>query len=149
MNLKKEISIVLSVKMVLVKSTLTELILGLNSEYTGKILYNNYDIKELNIYNLRTNLISYVEQEPILLEGTLLDNLTIGLKDYDINYIKEYCNKFGVDKILPNGYKDNIISNNINLSGGEKQKIAICRALGKNGDLIIMDEPTSALDLKK
>ncbi|MDU1347912.1 ABC transporter ATP-binding protein/permease [uncultured Clostridium sp.] len=130
------------------KSTLTELILGLNSEYTGKILYNNYDIKELNIYNLRTNLISYVEQEPILLEGTLLDNLTIGLKDYDINYIKEYCNKFGVDKILPNGYKDNIISNNINLSGGEKQKIAICRALGKNGDLIIMDEPTSALDLK-
>ena len=99
MNLKKEISIVLSVKNGVGKSTLTELILGLKREYTGKILYNNYDIKELNIYNLRTNLISYVEQEPIvLLEGTLLDNLTIGLKDYDINYIKEYCNKFGVDK---------------------------------------------------
>lgn len=130
------------------KSTLTELILGIDRAYTGEISYNNQNVKELDIYNLRTKLISYVQQEPILLEGTLLKNLTIGLDNYDINNIKSYCKKFGVDKVLPRGYEDTISANNTSLSGGEKQKIAICRALGKNSDLIIMDEPTSALDLK-
>lgn len=130
------------------KSTLTELILGINKDFEGEILYNNSNISNLDLYNLRTKLISYVEQEPVLLEGTLLKNLTIGLENYDDKCVKKYCEKFDVDKILPKGYEDIISSNNTNLSGGEKQKIAICRALGKNGDLVIMDEPTSALDLK-
>lgn len=130
------------------KSTLLELILGINEGYQGEILYNNENIINLDLYNLRTNLISYVEQAPTLTEGTLLKNLTIGLENYDISDIKQYCEEFGVNKILPNSYKDTISSNNTNLSGGEKQKIVLCRALGKNGEVIIMDEPTSALDIK-
>jgi ABC-type bacteriocin/lantibiotic exporter with double-glycine peptidase domain len=130
------------------KSTLLELILGINEEYQGDIFYNNENIINLDLYNLRTNLISYVEQAPTLIEGTLLKNLTIGLKNYNMDYIKQYCEEFGVHKILPKGYEDTISANNTNLSGGEKQKIVICRALGKNGEVIIMDEPTAALDLK-
>ena len=130
------------------KSTLLEIMLGVNQDYHGQVMYNNENITNLNMYKLRTNLISYVEQSPNLLEGTLMDNLTIGSENCNIKVLKSYCEELGVDKVLPNGYEDVVNGNNTNLSGGERQKIVISRALGKDGDILIMDEPTSALDLK-
>lgn len=130
------------------KSTLLELITGIDSCYEGDIFYNKENLRNINLYKLRSKVIGYVEQNPNIVEGNLLYNLTLGVEMEKINYIKEVCEKLSVDKILPKGYEDNITPNNVNLSGGEKQKIIIARALGKDGDIIIMDEPTSALDLK-
>ena len=125
-----------------------ELITGIDSCYEGDIFYNKENLRNINLYKLRSKVIGYVEQNPNIVEGNLLYNLTLGVEMEKINYIKEVCEKLSVDKILPKGYEDNITPNNVNLSGGEKQKIIIARALGKDGDIIIMDEPTSALDLK-
>ena len=100
------------------------------------------------MYNVRKNLISYVEQEPTLLDGTLKENLTLGMGSVDYEVFDYWTNKLNIESIMEKGYDDIINSSSINLSGGEKQRIAKARALIKNGDVLIMDEPTSALDVK-
>ena len=133
------------------KSTLISLMLGLYiSEYEGKISYNNIDIKEINIYKIRDKNIGVTEQEPILIPGKIINNITFE-KKYDIDIITKYINILGLDKYilsLEKGLETAINEKSNNVSGGEKQKISILRQLVKNPEVMIFDEPSSALDVE-
>lgn len=133
------------------KSTLTNLLLGLYLEYEGKITYDNEDIKNLNLYSIRENLVGYVEQEPLLLQTFLKDNISMNVNNIDNGKFAYWSEKLGIDEMadrMENGFNTIISENGSNLSGGEKQRVILCRTLLKNVDLVIMDEPTAALDKK-
>lgn len=133
------------------KSTLIELILGLYiDEYKGKILYNHINIDKIDMIDLRLRKISVLEQEPMLINTSIGKNII--LTKYhsrakcaqvikQLNFSDFFLN-------LPNGLNTNINEKSNNISGGEKQKIALVRQLCKSSDLIIFDEPTSALDIE-
>lgn len=117
------------------KSTLFKLLLGLYKPKSGEILIDNIPILDYDKHYYYNNVISYVGQEPNLLEGSVMDNILIN-KNYD-RYL--YC-------IIKDLISD-IIIDDINLSGGQKQRVAICRAIMKKPRFLLLDEPTSALDL--
>ncbi|WP_419743367.1 ATP-binding cassette domain-containing protein [Paraclostridium dentum] len=122
------------------KSTLIKLLLGLYIEdFDGEIIYNDTDIREINLYETRHKLISIVDQEPLLIHSEIYKNITYDLDVLDESLAQNLISGFNLKK--------DINSNNNSFSGGEKQKISIIRALLKEPDVIIMDEPTSALDL--
>jgi ATP-binding cassette subfamily C protein len=121
------------------KSTLIDIILGLDYSFEGFIKYNNIDIQNLDMINIRKNYISVVLQEPRVQRLPVLNNLTRGLENYSEDILEGYINLFDLKKILNN-------PDSTSLSGGEKQKISIVRALLKNPSIMIMDEPISALD---
>lgn len=128
------------------KSSLCETLVGMCAgKYVGEILINDYKISDLNMYRIRERLISFVEQNPCLIEGSLEKNVTMNNPNLDENTLKSLLSLFHVEE-LSMDYKDDINENNNNLSGGEKQKIAIIRELLKNGEMIILDEPTLSLD---
>ncbi len=132
------------------KSTITNLILGLHTnEYKGNIYYNDYDIHELNMTYNRKNNISITEQEPILINDTILNNILLDIDSYNQEYLDFLIDILGFKSYLDTlelGINTIINPLNNNISGGEKQKIAIIRSLIKKSDFIVLDEPTSALD---
>lgn len=133
------------------KSTLIQLLLGMYvDEYQGRISYDGVSIEKLDMPWIREQLIGVSEQEPELLPETLSYNLTlddskmISKKDFE-----KLCSVLDLNDMLcsmPNGMNTQIVEGTSNLSGGEKQKISILRALLKTPKLLILDEPTSALD---
>ena len=119
-------------------------------EYQGRISYDGVSIEKLDMPWIREQLIGVSEQEPELLPETLSYNLTlddskmISKKDFE-----KLCSVLDLNDMLcsmPNGMNTQIVEGTSNLSGGEKQKISILRALLKTPKLLILDEPTSALD---
>jgi len=132
------------------KSTLINLLIGLfNNKYNGKVYYNSIDINDLDLYLIRKKLIGLTQQEPMLINDTILANLTYGLNNVDKSVIDHWCDKLNIyDFInnLPNGFNTNINEKSSNISGGEKQKISLAKIFIKSPEVIILDEPTSALD---
>ena len=118
------------------KSTLIKILLGLYS-YEGDITIDNINIKDIDYNYYYNKLISYVGQESILYSGSIYDNLISNLNDDEID--KELLNKL-LEKL-------NISKlDNEKLSGGEKQRLRICRAFLRKPKIILLDEPTSSLD---
>jgi len=127
------------------KSTLLKCINRLETIDDGNIYFDNIDITEMNILDLRQK-VGIVFQEYNLFEHlTVLQNLTIGL--IKIKKYSEICAKKESMKILKKiGLEDKINSYPDELSGGQKQRVAIARTLVMKPKLILLDEPTSALD---
>ncbi len=126
------------------KSTLVKLLLGLYiDEYKGKVTFNDIDIKDLNLYEIRKKYVSIIDQEPILIHDDLYKNIY-----QDLNIPIKTIDKMIDDMDINLKIKDKSLIDVSKLSGGEKQKISIISAILKNGDLLILDEPTSALDNK-
>lgn len=133
------------------KSTLIQLLLGLFIDsYEGEVRYNGIPIEDLDMRMVRQTLVGVSEQEPLLLEDTLRFNLT--LDDHlplDEAAFRELCGILNLGSFLsslPKGLDTVVCEGTTNLSGGEKQKMSIIRALLKRPKLLVLDEPTSAMD---
>jgi ABC-type multidrug transport system fused ATPase/permease subunit len=129
------------------KTTFTKLMLGLYPVQRGMIHYGNRDINDISIATLRGN-IGYVPQESEILNDSVFNNISFGDQDVWLDEAMEVCTMLRLhEKImsLPSNYRS-VISERVNLSGGEKQRILIARAILKEAPIIIMDEPLSALD---
>lgn len=132
------------------KSTITKLLTGLYKPESGSIQINQKNIEAYSIKSLRTN-IAYVPQTIFLFSDTIKNNLTLGLEQDSIpsdKKIKEVLNMCCCDFVneMPFGLDSILEENGANLSGGQKQKLAIARALLRNPQVLILDEATSALD---
>ena len=130
------------------KSTLINLILRFFDPYSGDILVDNKNIKDIKISSLRKN-IAIVSQDTLLFYGTVSENIAFGNQNAKHSDIEKAAIKAGADsfiKFLPQNYDTIIGENGANLSGGEKQRIAIARAILRDPSILILDEPTSSLD---
>ena len=128
---------------------MTKLLLKFYKPQNGKILWNNIDLQNIDTDWLYSK-IAYIPQNIVLFAGTIIDNITLFNNSYNFEKIQEVTKLVGIyDKImsLPKSFDSLIGENGASLSGGEKQKIAIARALLKNPLLIIFDEATSNLDV--
>ena len=130
------------------KSTILNLIPRFYDIESGDILIDGQSIYKTKIKSLRNN-ISLVSQETTLFDDTIRNNIKYAKDDATDDEIKEvaklsYCDEF-ID-LLPNKYDTIIGENGIRLSGGEKQRISIARAMMKKSSIILLDEATSSLD---
>lgn len=131
------------------KTTFTKLLLKLYKPQNGIILWNKQNLQNYNTTSVRSR-IAYIPQEVVLFSGTILENITMFDEKISRDLVTEVIKKVGIyEKInrLENGLDTVVGERGFSLSGGEKQKIAICRAMIKNPFIIIMDEATSNLDV--
>jgi len=132
------------------KSTLISLMMGLYiNDFVGEVLYNKVNIQYIDMCAALRNHIGYAMQEPVLVRDSITYNLTHRNDLMCINSVRlESCIEIlgMTDFISKHGFDYEVNETNNNLSGGEKQKIAILAVLLKNPTVMIFDEPTSALD---
>ena len=125
------------------KSTLLNILGGIEENYQGQVIIDNNEVEKKDYTNLRKNKIAYIFQEYNLLEGlTVRENMEIALKIANMQWNEE---KF-VNLMQSLGIKNKIKFLVRELSGGEKQRVAIVRALLKESDIILADEPSGNLD---
>lgn len=130
------------------KTTLVKLLLGLYKPNEGRVLYNNIESVDINLTELRMQL-GLVSQDSQLFSGTIKDNLLFVKPNATDDEIITVLNKAACQNLLKraaNGIMSTIGEGGIKLSGGEKQRLSIARALLRNPKLLIFDEATSALD---
>jgi ATP-binding cassette subfamily B protein len=130
------------------KTTLVKLLLGLYQPQDGEVLYNNINSTQINLNELRMQL-GLVSQDSQLFSGTIKDNLRFVKPNATDEEIFNVLDKASCKNLLSRtneGINTTIGEGGIKLSGGEKQRLAIARALLRNPKLLIFDEATSALD---
>jgi ATP-binding cassette, subfamily B, bacterial len=130
------------------KTTLMKLLVGLYRPQTGNILYNELDESSIDFNDLR-NQIGFVTQDTQLFAGTIKENLLFVQPNATDADIMEALNKASCQNLLAradNGIDSLIGEGGVKVSGGEKQRLSIARALLRKPRLMIMDEATSALD---
>tara|TARA_B100000929_G_scaffold165513_1_gene131093 strand:+ start:872 stop:2632 length:1761 start_codon:yes stop_codon:yes gene_type:complete len=130
------------------KTTILNLIPRFYDRVSGDILIDDQSIYDISIYSLRNN-ISLVNQDTTLFDDTIKNNIAYANLDATDDEIIEvaklsHCNEF-IDK-LPNKFDTVIGENGTRLSGGEKQRLSIARAMLKKSKIILLDEATSSLD---
>lgn len=129
------------------KTTLVLLIIGLYKNYSGKIYLGEHEIKNLS-GKMIGSFISYVPQDAMFFNRSIKNNICYGIKNYTsqykrilkITYLNEFINS------LKEGDNTLIQNNGVNFSGGQRQQIAIARALMQNKRIIIFDEATNQID---
>ena len=130
------------------KTTLISLLLSLYQGYEGDIEVNGTNYNDINKVSLQSNF-SYVSQDPWIFSGTILENLTYGLDNVDMEVVNKVCEEIGLSlaiSYLPHHYEEVISRNTNKLSTGQLQMISVARAIIQNRDFLIMDEPTSNMD---
>ncbi len=130
------------------KSTFTELIPRLYDVTSGELIIDSYNVKNLKLKSLR-NLIGVVTQHSILFNETIKSNISYvnsQVTEKQILHAIKSSNLDGTINKLENGLDTIIGENGLKLSGGEKQRLSIARAIIKNPDILILDEATASLD---
>ncbi|MBQ8960091.1 MAG: ABC transporter ATP-binding protein [Ruminococcus sp.] len=130
------------------KTSLVQLIPRLYDATEGQVLVGGRDVREYEINALRDN-VAMVLQKNVLFSGTIRDNLRWGNKDATDEEIVEACKSACAHDFIesfPEGYDTDLGQGGVNVSGGQKQRLCIARALLKKPKIIILDDSTSAVD---
>jgi ABC-type transport system involved in cytochrome bd biosynthesis fused ATPase/permease subunit len=127
------------------KTTLLDILAGLRKPTCGIIRFEN--IRGESVDNIAK---SYVGQEPFLSKGKLTESLLLGLEveDDSLSELKRILSALNLEGAIDNLDSFELLENSTNISGGEKQRLSIARALTIPSSIVFMDEPTSALDQK-
>jgi len=132
------------------KTTLIQLISRLYDVTDGSVKVAGIDVRDYDLETLR-DAVSVVLQKNVLFSGTIKDNLRWGNKDATDEELIEACKAAQADEFVsqfPDGYDTWIEQGGTNVSGGQKQRLCIARALLKKPKVLIMDDSTSAVDTK-
>ena len=130
------------------KSTIAKLLAGFWNVNSGEILIGKNDLNDMPLKQ-NMELVTYVSQENFLFNKTILENLKIAKEDASMSEIQKACEKASCHDFimsLPNGYETIVGESGANLSGGEKQRIAIARSFLKNSPIVLLDEATAYSD---
>ena len=132
------------------KSSLVQLIPRLYDATEGRVLVGGVDVRDYDIKVLRDE-VAMVLQKNLLFSGTIAENLRWGNEKATMKEIEEACRLACADefvKFFPDGYNTYIEQGGTNVSGGQKQRLCIARALLKKPKILILDDSTSAVDMK-
>ncbi|MBF4519188.1 ABC transporter ATP-binding protein [Flavobacterium sp. ANB] len=130
------------------KTTLVKLLVGLYTPAEGQVLYNEIDSTEIDLLDLRKQL-GFVTQDAQLFSGTIRENLLFVKPNATDEEVYDALKRASCEKLLKraeDGLNTTIGEGGIKVSGGEKQRLSIARAILRNPNLLIFDEATSALD---
>ena len=132
------------------KSSLVNLIPRLYDATEGEVLVGGKNVKNYDIESLR-NAVACVLQKNVLFSGTIADNIRWGDENASDEEVKKVCKLAQADEFVsqfPDGYNTYIEEGGTNVSGGQKQRLCIARALLKHPKILILDDSTSAVDTK-
>jgi len=130
------------------KTTLVSLIARLYDADEGEVLIDGVNVRDYSLYNLREG-VGMVLQKNVLFSGSIEDNLRWGDGDATDEQIKTACQNAQADLFISgfkDGYQMELGQGGINVSGGQKQRLCIARALLKNPKILVLDDSTSAVD---
>jgi ABC-type multidrug transport system fused ATPase/permease subunit len=132
------------------KTTIVNLIMRFYDPDAGAVRIDDVDLRKLTIRSLRGN-ISLVDQDPLLFRGPILNNIRYAVSEATTEQVTEAARAANIHDFisgLPNGYESEVGERGVTLSGGEKQRLCLARAIIGNPSILILDEATSALDSK-
>ena len=130
------------------KSSLVQLIPRFYDVLDGEVLVDGVDVREYSLFNLREG-VSMVLQKNVLFSGTIRENLLWGNEHATQEEIEAACKAACAHDFItsfPNGYETDLGQGGVNVSGGQKQRLCIARALLKKPKIMILDDSTSAVD---
>ncbi|MFZ1682502.1 MAG: ABC transporter ATP-binding protein [Candidatus Zixiibacteriota bacterium] len=130
------------------KTTIVNLAMRLFDPDSGDILFDGVNLRRLAISSLR-NHIALVDQDPLLFKTSVLENIAYGKPDASTAEIEQAARIANIHDFvtsLPNGYQSEVGERGVTVSGGEKQRLCLARAVLKDPKVLILDEATSALD---
>ncbi len=130
------------------KSTLINLLLRFYDTYEGEILVDGINIRDLDLEYYRSK-IGYVQQDPMMFADTIFNNIAYGVPDANIEAVINAADVANAHEFIanqPDGYDTVLGERGVGISGGEKQRISIARAVLKNPSILVFDEATAAVD---
>jgi len=130
------------------KTTLINLIMRFIDPQSGEIRLDGVDIRRMRIKALRTN-IGLVDQDPVLFRDSIFNNIAYSDRQATLEHVRHAAGIANIHDLvssLTNGYDNEVGERGVTLSGGEKQRLCLARAILRDPPIVILDEATSALD---